>query len=146
MLRDHVKKYYLEQRRNCAESVLRAANEAWDLGLTDKDFALFSGFGGGMGCGKTCGALSGSLAALGAVYPSTKLARPDGIKTDNAALVAEFAAAFAATCAAAGRFFAGDGALSPARACRKHFFNRLTGPAQSPGPCWTGLFSGVRRS
>ena len=97
MLRDHVKKYYLEQRRNCAESVLRAANEAWDLGLTDKDFALFSGFGGGMGCGKTCGALSGSLAALGAVYPSTKLARPDGIKTDNAALVAEFAAAFAAT-------------------------------------------------
>ena len=35
MLRDYVKKYYLEQRRNCAESLLRAANEAYGLNLTD---------------------------------------------------------------------------------------------------------------
>ena len=48
MLRDYVKKYYLEQRRNCAESLLRAANEAYGLNLTEADFALLSGFGGGM--------------------------------------------------------------------------------------------------
>lgn len=40
MLRDYVKKYYLEQRRNCAESLLRAANEAYGLNLTEADFAL----------------------------------------------------------------------------------------------------------
>ena len=55
MLRDYVKKYYLEQRRNCAESLLRAANEAYGLNLTEADFALLSGFGGGMGCGSVCG-------------------------------------------------------------------------------------------
>ena len=96
MLRDFVKKYYLEQRCNCAESVLRAANEAYHLGLSERDFALFSGFGGGMGCGGVCGALSGSLAALGVIYPTTKLAQPDGIKKDNARLVAEFTQALSA--------------------------------------------------
>lgn len=96
MLRDYVKKYYLEQRRNCAESLLRAANEAYGLNLTEADFALLSGFGGGMGCGSVCGALTGSLAALGVLYPKTKLAQPDGIKTDNARLVAEFTKALSA--------------------------------------------------
>ena len=54
MLRDYVKKYYLEQRRNCAESLLRAANEAYGLNLTEADFALLSGFGGGMGGDCSC--------------------------------------------------------------------------------------------
>ena len=33
MLRETAKKYYLEQNYNCAESVLRAANEEYGLGL-----------------------------------------------------------------------------------------------------------------
>ena len=59
MLRDYVKKYYLEQRRNCAESLLRAANEAYGLNLTEADFALLSGFGGGMGGGRSGGSFGG---------------------------------------------------------------------------------------
>lgn len=44
----------------------------------------------------SAGALTGSLAALGVLYPKTKLAQPDGIKTDNARLVAEFTKALSA--------------------------------------------------
>lgn len=65
MLRDKVKKYYLDEGHNCAESMLLAANEEYDMGLSENETSLMRGFGGGMGFGITCGAISGSIAALG---------------------------------------------------------------------------------
>ena len=65
MLRDNVKKYYLEQDYNCAETILRCIDEEYGIGLTEDDFKLVSAFGGGMGCGSSCGALCGAMAALG---------------------------------------------------------------------------------
>jgi C_GCAxxG_C_C family probable redox protein len=91
MLRDYATKYYLEQHRNCAVSLLMAANEEYHLGLEERDFSLMAGFGGGMGCGGTCGALTGALAALGLIYPAVvDDASPAGIKADSARLVKEF--------------------------------------------------------
>lgn len=64
MLRDKVKKYFLDEERNCAESMLLAANEEYNLGLAEGEIELMRGFGGGMGAGITCGAISGCIAAL----------------------------------------------------------------------------------
>ena len=46
MLRDNVKKYYLEQDYNCAETILRCIDEEYGIGLTEDDFKLVSAFGG----------------------------------------------------------------------------------------------------
>ncbi|MBQ5812631.1 MAG: C-GCAxxG-C-C family protein [Clostridia bacterium] len=53
---------------NCAESTLRAANEAWDLNLPEEAFRLMGGFGGGMGVKGVCGGVSGGVAALSHYY------------------------------------------------------------------------------
>lgn len=65
MLRDRARMYYMDQDLNCAEAILHAANDAYDLNIADESFRLVGGFGGGMCCGHTCGALSGGIAAIG---------------------------------------------------------------------------------
>ncbi|MBQ8603563.1 MAG: C_GCAxxG_C_C family protein [Oscillospiraceae bacterium] len=60
-------KYYLEEKLNCAVSVLMGANEVYGLGLTMKDAKLITGFGGGIGCGNLCGALAGAVSAMGRI-------------------------------------------------------------------------------
>ena len=68
MLREKAQHYYVDLERSCSESILMAANEVYDLGLTDDEILLFAGFRGGMGCGSTCGCLAGAVAALGKLY------------------------------------------------------------------------------
>ena len=46
MLRDKVKKYFLDEERNCAESMLMAANEEYNIGLSESEMELMRGFGG----------------------------------------------------------------------------------------------------
>ena len=65
MLKDLVGKYYLDQNYNCAESVLRAGNEYYDLGLHDRDMIVVAAYGGGIQSGNTCGAV---LAGAGIMY------------------------------------------------------------------------------
>lgn len=60
--------YYGNQGKNCAVSILLAANETYGLGLEEQDAALVAGFGGGIGCGKLCGCLAGSVAVLGKLW------------------------------------------------------------------------------
>ena len=62
-----IRKYFLEQGYNCAESMLRAANEQYGLGLSEESLRLAGGFGGGMGAGGACGALCGAVQALAAM-------------------------------------------------------------------------------
>ena len=73
MLRETAKKYYLEQNYNCAESVLRAANEEY-----------------GLGCGGVCGALSGGIAALSRLRVSDRAHTTPGFSGECAGLVAAF--------------------------------------------------------
>ena len=65
MLKDRLERYYLQEDMNCAETMLRAANEEWKLGLDEKAYRAVAGFGAGCGCGRFCGAVAGGLAALG---------------------------------------------------------------------------------
>ena len=81
MLADVAERYFLQGDFNCAESVLLAANEVYELGL-DKDncHRLVSAFGGGMGCGLLCGAIAGAMAALGQVAVNERAHVTDGFK------------------------------------------------------------------
>ena len=61
------KKYYVDEKMNCAVSVLLGASDVYNLGLTKNDAKLITGFGGGIGCGNLCGALAGAVSALGRI-------------------------------------------------------------------------------
>ena len=93
MLADVAENYFLQGDFNCAESVLLAANEVYELGL-DKDTChrLVSAFGGGMGCGLLCGAIAGAMAALGQAAVTERAHVTDGFKelcADTAAKMEE---------------------------------------------------------
>ena len=90
MLRDKVRKYYLEQDYNCAETILRCIDEEYQLGLEEADFHLVSAFGGGMGCGSSCGALCGAMAALGRLVVKMRAHATEGFKETCADYVKRF--------------------------------------------------------
>lgn len=90
MLKEKVDELYLNQNYNCGECILRAANEAYNLGLDDKGLKLAAGFGAGMGCGNTCGALSAAISALSLLYCGDKAHETEGFKELCADFVAEF--------------------------------------------------------
>lgn len=56
--------YYVEKGYNCAETILMAAGEAWEMDLPEDASKFMGGFGGGMGCAIVCGAVTGGTAAL----------------------------------------------------------------------------------
>lgn len=63
MLVEKTKEYYAGGM-NCAETLILAGNEAYDLGLDAKTAKALAGFGAGCGCGSLCGALAGALATI----------------------------------------------------------------------------------
>lgn len=75
---------------NCAEALLRAANDKYEINLPEESFRMLQGFGAGFYSERTCGAFSGSLAALSAIY--TEERPSDQAKMTRAAklLVEEF--------------------------------------------------------
>ena len=81
---------YLQEDNNCAETLLRAASEAYGLDLSPEDTRLIAAFGGGMGCGGTCGALAGALAVLGRVAIEGRAHATPGFRERCAALVQRF--------------------------------------------------------
>ncbi|MCT8976326.1 C-GCAxxG-C-C family protein [Clostridium sp. CX1] len=81
MLLDKVKKYYSEEYDlNCAETIVYAANEEYNLNLDKNTLKTMSAFGGGMGIEGTCGVVSGSLAILGIIFTKEKAHESDRIK------------------------------------------------------------------
>lgn len=90
--------YYSTQYKGCAEAILLAANDVYELGITEAEADLFAGFRTGMGCGSTCGCLSGAVGVL-----SRKYSRRDDLKELCAGFVTAFEqklACGAADCAA----------------------------------------------
>ena len=87
MLKEKAAYYYGTLGKNCAEGILLAANEVYDLKLTDAEIRLFAGFGRGMGCGSTCGALSGAVGVLSRMYGDKS---PDEFRALCGAFVASF--------------------------------------------------------
>lgn len=69
MLKDMTEKYYSEKYNlNCAETIIYAANEEYDMKLDKKALKTMAAFGGGMGIESVCGVISGSLATLGILF------------------------------------------------------------------------------
>ena len=71
MLEEVARKYY-KMGYNCAESIIRAGNEVYDLKLHDRDMVMTAAFGGGMQIGDVCGALTGACCVISARYVETK--------------------------------------------------------------------------
>lgn len=63
-----VNEFYFAADMNCAESILRAANNIYSLGMDESALRTASGFGGGMGTGHLCGAVSGCIMASGMLF------------------------------------------------------------------------------
>ena len=63
MLKEQAARWYLNGY-NCAECIIHAANEQWQLGMSEADMRMVSGFGGGMQCGDVCGALSAAICVI----------------------------------------------------------------------------------
>lgn len=72
MLKDLAEIYYFENNYNCAESILRAANEYYHLELHDRDMILVGAMGGGIQTGNTCGAFIAAASVLSMLYVPEK--------------------------------------------------------------------------
>ena len=90
MLKERAEKYYNEGNYNCAETILRAANDEYELGLDEASMKLVAGFGGGMGCGQACGALCGGICAISAAEVADKAHTAPELRGKTTKLVAAF--------------------------------------------------------
>lgn len=79
---------------NCAEVLLRSANDVYDFKLGEEVYQMMQGFGGGFYVGKTCGAFSGALAALGLIYGKQRPTTQAEAKKAAQFLVDEFESVF----------------------------------------------------
>lgn len=68
MLKDYLDKYYFEENYNCAESIIRAGNDYYELGLHDNDMKMLAAYGAGIQCGNTCGAVLAGASILSMKY------------------------------------------------------------------------------
>lgn len=53
---------------SCSETMIVAANEYYQLNLSEDTFKMMSPFSGGMLEGETCGVLTGAIAVLGILF------------------------------------------------------------------------------
>lgn len=91
MLRDKVKKYYDKSYDlNCAETILYAANEEYNLHLEAQTLKTMAAFGGGMGIGSVCGACTGALAVLGIIFTKDRAHESDKIRNLSQRFLEEF--------------------------------------------------------
>ena len=72
MLKELLPKYYFDQNYNCAEAILRAANEYYNLGLHERDMIMVGAYGAGIQSGTTCGAVLAVAAVLSLKYVEAK--------------------------------------------------------------------------
>jgi len=80
MLKDLLPKYYFDGNYNCAETILRAGNEYYNLGLHDYDMIMVGAFGAGIQCGNTCGAVLSCASILSLKYVEKKAHESADIK------------------------------------------------------------------
>lgn len=90
MLKDLLPKYYFDQNYNCAESILRAANDYYELGLHDRDMILVGAYGAGIQTGNTCGAVLSAAAVLSMKYVEAKAHESTEIKPVVTKLICKF--------------------------------------------------------
>lgn len=90
MLKELAKKYY-DEDYNCAESLVHAGNEYYELGLSEHDMRMAAAFGAGMQVGDVCGALAGAACVVSARYVETRAHNHrEVLRTVMEKLVAQF--------------------------------------------------------
>ena len=73
MLKELAIKYYDKAYDyNCAETIIHAADEAYNLNLSKETFKVLAPFGGGMGVEDICGALTGAAAVIGVMFTNDR--------------------------------------------------------------------------
>lgn len=90
MLKDCYEKYYFEQNYNCAETLIRAANDYYDLQLHDRDMIMLGAYGAGIQTGNTCGAILAAASVLSTKYIEQKAHESKDIKPVTTDLIREF--------------------------------------------------------
>ncbi|HPA60298.1 MAG TPA: C-GCAxxG-C-C family (seleno)protein [Clostridia bacterium] len=90
MLNKKIKDYYIHGDLNCAETLVRALSDVYNLDIGPEEMKLLSGFGLGMGCKRTCGVLCGGIAALGKLTVSDRAHATEGFSEVCEALVLAF--------------------------------------------------------
>lgn len=93
MLKDVAEKYY-KQGYNCAESLIRAGNDYYNLNLDENALKVAGAFGGGFHVGDICGALSGSACIISSKYIETKAHETTHLKPNMLNLVRAFQSLF----------------------------------------------------
>ena len=69
MLKEMTKKYWAEEYDlNCAECIVYAANEEYNLNLSEQTLKVMAGFGGGMATGDVCGVVTGAIGVIGIMF------------------------------------------------------------------------------
>lgn len=69
MLKETAMKYWADEYDlNCAECIMYAANEEYNLNLSEETLKVMAGFGGGMATGDVCGVITGSIGVIGAMF------------------------------------------------------------------------------
>lgn len=97
MLKDVAEKYYFSQNYNCAETIIRAANEYYNLGLHERDMILVAGFGAGMQTGNTCGTLLSAISVLSMKYVESRAHESKDIHAVSVLLTRKFNQKFEST-------------------------------------------------
>lgn len=80
MLKDLLGKYYFEGNYNCAETILRAGNDYYNLGLHDRDMIMVAAYGAGIQTGSTCGAVLAGASLLSMKYVDAKAHESEDIR------------------------------------------------------------------
>lgn len=97
MLKDVYQKYYFEQNYNCAETLLRAANDYYNLNLHDRDMIMVGAYGAGIQCGNTCGAVLAAASVLSMKYVEAKAHESEDIRPVVMKLMRKFNAKYGST-------------------------------------------------
>lgn len=97
MLKDYLPKYYFDQNYNCAETIVRAGNEYYNLGLHDRDMIMVGAYGAGIQCGNTCGGVLGAAAVLSMKYIEAKAHESKDIKPVVLKMMRRFNALYGST-------------------------------------------------
>lgn len=91
MLIDNVIKYYDKKYDlNCAECMLVAANEEYDLNISRQTLMAMASFGGGMAVGSVCGAVTGSIAVLGIMFTTERGHQSPQVKVMTSQFINEY--------------------------------------------------------
>lgn len=92
ILLDKVKKYYDKNHYdlNCAETIVYAANEEFNMNLDGNSLKSAAAFGGGMAIEDVCGVVTGSLIILGILFTKKRAHESDRIKTLTTEYITRF--------------------------------------------------------